>query len=145
MASINIKLDTVDETNRRGYTYRDVDYNFVLDSRGFDFNTFDDINSIRNGLVNIFTWRRGERIILPEFGNTLYRFLYEPMTIEVLNNIQVEIIEMIERWEPRVSVVDVSIKPFPDQNEILIELQYAIPTLTDTTIDFSTIISDAER
>ena len=78
MASINITLDTVNETNRRGYTYRDVDYNFVLDARGYDFNNFDDINAIRNGLVNIFSWRRGERIILPEFGNTLYRFLYEP-------------------------------------------------------------------
>ena len=145
MASIDIKLDTVDETNRRGYTYRDVDFTFELDAIGFDFNTLDDINAIRNGLVNIFTWRRGERIILPEFGNTLYRFLYEPINVEVLNNIQVEIIDMIKKWEPRVSVIDVSIKPFPDQHEILIELTYAIPTLTDVTIDFSTIINDSER
>ena len=145
MASINITLDTVNETKRRGYTYRDVDYNFVLDSSGFDFNTRDDLNAIRGGLVNIFSWRRGERIILPEFGNTLYKFLYEPINVEVLNDIQRECVDMIERWEPRVSIIDVSIRPFPDQNEVLIEMKYVVPTLTDSVLNFSTIINDAER
>lgn len=145
MASINITLDTVIETNRRGYTYRDVDYNFVLDARGYDFNNFDDINAIRNGLVNIFSWRRGERIILPEFGNTLNRFLYEPMTSEVLNDIQRECSDMITRWEPRVSIIDVNLEAFPDDHEVLVEIQYSIPSLTDAKLNFSTIITDSNR
>ena len=144
MSSINIILDTVNETKRRGYTYRDVDFKFTLDEKGYDFNTFDDINAVRNGLKNIFTWRRGERIILPEFGDTIYKFLYEPITPEVLNDIQAEAAAMIERWEPRVSIIDVSTKPFPDENEILIQIQYAIPTLTDNILDFSTIITEVE-
>ena len=145
MASINITLDTVNETNRRGYTYRDVDYKFVLDARGYDFHNLDDINAIRNGLVNIFSWRRGERIILPEFGNTLYRFLYESITSEVLNDIQRECVEMITRWEPRISILNVNLEAFPDDHEVLVEVQYTIPTLTDAQLNFSTIINDSKR
>jgi phage baseplate assembly protein W len=144
MASINISLDTSSEIKTRGYTYRDIDFKFILSEGSFDFKTFDDINSVRNGLRNILTWRRGERIILPEFGNVLYLYLYEPMTAEVLNDIQREVRDMITRWEPRVRIESINIVPFPDQNEIQIQIAYSIPTLSNEVINFSTIINEKE-
>lgn len=145
MSSINITLDSVNENKRRGYTYKDIDFKFILLDNGFDFKTFQDINSIRNGLKNIFTWRRGQRIILPEFGNVLYQYLYEPMTTEVLKNMQTEVVNMIQRWEPRVSIVKVNLVPYPDDNEVMIQLTYVIPTLSNETIEFSTIINDIDQ
>jgi phage baseplate assembly protein W len=144
MASINISLDTTTEAKKRGYIYRDIDFKFVLSEGSYDFKTFDNINAVRNGIKNIFTWRRGERIILPDFGNILYLYIYEPMTADVLNDIQREVRDMINRWEPRVVIDSVNIVPFPDQNEIQIQVSYSIPTLSNEIINFSTIINEKD-
>lgn len=145
MASINISLDSTTENRNRGYIYRDIDFSFILGDNGYDFKTFDNINSVRNGLKNIFTWKRGERIILPEFGNLLYLYLYEPMNEQTLKAIQVDIRQMITRWEPRVSINNINLTPFPDQNEIMIQITYSIPTLSKEVLDFSTVLNDIEQ
>jgi phage baseplate assembly protein W len=144
MSNIRVRLDNTTENKRRGYIYRDVDFKFILSESSFDFKTFDDINSVRNGIKNIFTWRRGERIILPEFGNLLYLYLYEPMTPQVLNDIQREVRDMITRWEPRVKIANINIETFPDDNEIKIQIEYSIPTLSNEILSFSTILNERE-
>ena len=145
MASINISLDSATENKNRGFIYRDIDFSFILGDNGYDFKTYDDLNSIRNGLKNIFSWRRGERIILPEFGNLLYFYLYEDMSDQTLKNLQVDVKKMITRWEPRILIQKINITPFPDSNEIMIEITYNIPTLVNEVFAFSTVLNDIDK
>jgi phage baseplate assembly protein W len=142
MANINLNLDITAEQEDRGHTFRDIDFKFILQEGRRDFKTFTDIEAVRNGLRNIFSWRQGERIINPEFGNVLFRYIYEPMTETVLANIQVDVTNMITRWEPRVIINEIFLLPIPDQNELIINIQYRIPTLNNKVINFSTLINE---
>jgi phage baseplate assembly protein W len=142
MASVNISFDSSNERKSRGFTYRDIDFKFILNEGKRDFKTFNDIESVRNGLRNIFSWRQGERIIIPEFGNVLIRYIYEPMTALTVANIQRDLKEMVERWEPRVKIDAINAVPFPDANELLLTVVYRIPTLSNKVINFSTLLNE---
>ena len=49
----------------------------------------------------------GERPMRPEFGCAIHDMLFEPGTIDLLSRIQVEVTDSLNRWEPRIDVIDV--------------------------------------
>lgn len=38
-----------------------------------------DADCIKTSLTNLFNYRLGQEVLEPEYGNDLYRYLYEPM------------------------------------------------------------------
>lgn len=64
-----------------------------------------DVDAVKNAVKNIFTWVPGERILLPEFGNTLRKLLYEGITEINSEQIVAECQMLMTKWEPR-AVID---------------------------------------
>jgi uncharacterized protein len=124
----------------RNFIYKDMEYYIKLDKVQKDISHSIDANAIQNSITNIFTFNPGERIIRPEFGNTLYKYLYETITDSLLDRLGQSCVDMIERWEPRVKVLNVNISPNSDQNEIGITLTYTIPSLGDEVLEMETAI-----
>jgi len=94
-----------------------------------DFKVDYDINAIRNSLKNLFTTTPGEKVLNPEFGMDLRRYLFEPATIEVAELIRSQIYTQIGTFEPRVKLNSVKITVFEDVNEFDISINYSIPSL----------------
>lgn len=94
-----------------------------------DFKLDYDINAVRNSLKNLFTTTPGEKVLNPEFGMDLRKYLFEPATIEVAELLRKEIYIQIGTFEPRVSLKDVKITVFEDVNEFDISINYSIPSL----------------
>jgi len=94
-----------------------------------DFKLDYDINAIRNSLRNLFTTTPGEKVLNPQFGMDLRKYLFEPATIEVAELIRSEIYTQIGTFEPRVKLNDVKITVFEDVNEFDISINYSIPSL----------------
>ena len=90
---------------------------------------------IKNALNNIFSFNRGEMILEPMFGNTLYRYLYEPMNKYTADKISRTIRQMVEDWEPRIKIIDIPIVGDDKNMTYYIKLQYLIPEL-DTYDEF---------
>lgn len=92
------------------------------------------VKAVQNSLHNIFTWLPGERILNPEFGNTLYKYLYSGITNYNTEQIIAEIQHCISEYEPRVSInqiVNVSTIDDTENNTIHLEIIYSIPTLNE--------------
>ena len=85
-------------------------------------------------IYNIFLFAPGERIILPEFGNSLYKYVYEGESEGYLDRLKEDVQEMIERWEPRVKIISVTVVGKPDENRVDIEILYTVPSLGDGVI-----------
>lgn len=121
----NLILDLSDnflfnqEKGVRSYKYRDIGTDnirlkYELEKNGqikysiSDLNTsnFDDV-AVKAALNNIFKYRPGQRILQPMFGNEIYQYLYEPMNKYTASKIVRTIRQMIERWEPRVEIIDI--------------------------------------
>ncbi len=91
------------------------------------------VNAIKQSLHNIFTWIPGERILNPEFGSKLRKYLYEGITNQNKELIMAEIQKCITQWEPRVQlvrVVDTSTVNDTENNTVKIDIIYIIPSLS---------------
>jgi phage baseplate assembly protein W len=93
------------------------------------------IEAVQTSLDNIFSWIPGERVLNPEFGNNLYKYLYEGITEYTEELIVAEIKNCVLRWEPRVSIINVynvSTVQDTEDNTIVLDIEYYINGLEDT-------------
>lgn len=92
------------------------------------------VNAVKNSIRQIFTWIPGERIINPEFGSNLRKYLYEPITEENQERIVAEIRQCALRWEPRI-IVDRVVKATTtddvENNTVKLDIYYRIKGLND--------------
>src|SRR6266568_9547512 len=65
--------------------------------------------SVRESICIILRTRPGERMMRPDFGCGLDRYLFEPNNISTLRLIQEEVKRSIVRWEPRVALNDIQV------------------------------------
>lgn len=70
--------------------------------------------NVRECICIILRTRPGERVMLPEFGCGLDRFLFEPNDTSTLRLIQEEIKRALTRWEPRIRLKDVEVSANPN-------------------------------
>jgi uncharacterized protein len=67
-------------------------------------------DNVREGIRVLLLTRQRERLMLPEFGGGLDRYLFEPNTPATRQLIQDEIRRALIRWEPRVQVETVTVE-----------------------------------
>ena len=140
-----IKLTDIAASNldnsslERGYLYKDlfldletsVYYNKQLNKNSIlkDVQASFDENAIRNSITNIFLTAPGQKILSPEFGLDLRRYLFEPISDFNAFAIKDDIDNRLPIMEPRVEVENVEVVSLPDDNEYIISLQINIPSL----------------
>ncbi len=64
---------------------------------------------VRESIRIILSTERRERVMMPEFGGGLRRFLFQPNTTATHRLIQESIKRAVGRWEPRVRVESVRV------------------------------------
>lgn len=142
MASIIYDLSLTNKTVVNNYTYKDVTTDLSKTYNNRDISVSIDYQAIQNGINNMFLFIQGERILLPEFGNTIYKYLYEPINDSTAASIVNEIKDMFDKWEPRVEIKSVNVVPKPDQNTYLIQIIYSVPSLNNEQIlQFNTALN----
>lgn len=122
-----------------GYLYKDlfldletsVYYNKQLNKSSIlkDVQGVFDENAVRNSITNIFLTAPGQKILSPEFGLDLRRFLFEPISEFNAFAIKDDIRNRLPLMEPRIEVDGVSVIPNADMNEYEINVQINIPSL----------------
>lgn len=85
-------------------------------------------DNVRESIRIILMTDPGERVMLPDFGGGLRRFLFEPNTVPTHRGIEDAITRSIARWEPRVSNPSVEVDPAPG------DAQAAIATIRYTLV-----------
>lgn len=119
------------------WMYKDMISAMTVDSTSRNVNASFDIDAIENSIYNMFLFKKGERIINPEFGNSLYVYLYEPMNKLTAKRIGQGVEDMFERWEPRVKIQNIIVTPLYDENTYVVEVNYTVPTLSDKLLNFT--------
>jgi phage baseplate assembly protein W len=83
--------------------------------------------NVREAICVILRTRPGERIMRPDFGCGLDRYLFEPNSIATLRLIQEEVKLSIQRWEPRVTLNDIVVAVNPaDARAVDITIYYTL-------------------
>ena len=135
-SSIIFDVSSHDKTVEKNYTFKDVAVDMTIDIANRDIEDNIDLRAIEGGITNIFLFAKGERIIQPEFGSSIYQHLYEPINEFTAEKIVRSIREDFERWEPRVNIVKIDVTPYEDQNTVYVQVFYTVPALGDSVLTF---------
>jgi phage baseplate assembly protein W len=95
--------------------------------KGNDLKADYDENAIKNSLKNLFNTKPGQRFLFPLYGLDLNQFLFEAITPINAQLIGERIVNSIEKFEPRVTVLNVEVVSDPDNNLYIITIVVEIP------------------
>lgn len=74
--------------------------------------TTDDYRRVKDSIYQILMTYPGERIMNPEFGCRIKNFIFDNITdITILGMVKYEIETAINKWEPRIQLLDVILTP----------------------------------
>ncbi len=83
--------------------------------------------NVREAICIILRTRPGERLLRPDFGCGLDRYLFEPNGVATLRLIQEEVKRALSRWEPRIALDDVRVATNPaDARAVDITIAYTL-------------------
>lgn len=84
---------------------------------GYFDQTFTSIDEATANMYNLLLTQRGERLMQPEFGTSIYGRLFEPITTDLKTEIEGEVREAVETWLPYVELFDVEVNISTDNIE----------------------------
>ena len=119
---INLNVKNRDQISNK-WTYNDISTPFTNDFKGNK-----DVAAVRGSIANILNWRKGQRILYPQFGNDLESFIYENVNDIMIKNIKKSVTSMLSD-EPRINVINIIVTPQDNSLGIRINVEYSIPTL----------------
>ncbi|HLK69145.1 MAG TPA: GPW/gp25 family protein [Bryobacteraceae bacterium] len=95
--------------------------------------------NIREAIQIILKTQNRERLNLPQFGAGLQLYLFEPNTVATRTQIQDSITKSLQAWEPRISLMDVTVEQDPSDTQAAIAtIQYKlVATQVKQTINVS--------
>lgn len=85
-----------------------------------------DVELIQGNILQILGTRRGERVMLPEFGSRIMDYIFQKLTHTTCVLIRHELIRAIARWEPRVILnkQDTTVTAYPSEFMVVADLRY---------------------
>ena len=89
-------------------------------------STYTTKDQIKSNLVNLLLTSTGERVMNPNFGTELKRFLFEGITdsnSEILKN---SVLNSIAIYIPEITVINIIIQPNTDYNSIDLNIDYVV-------------------
>jgi phage baseplate assembly protein W len=115
-------------------TFKDLSVTFKKHPVTDDLVIVKDKAAITQSIVNLLLTNKGERMFQPELGSGIYATLFEPLDYGTAGIIRSTVIDVLERYEPRVIVSNVIVSPDFDSNGYSIELTYVIRGREDTPV-----------
>lgn len=79
---------------------------------------------VSQSILLILETERGERLMRPDFGAGLRRFLMKPNTVSTRKQIEREVTISLTRFEPRIELQRVTVSAGADPALALIEIEY---------------------
>jgi phage baseplate assembly protein W len=126
--------------NRKTRQYSDLNLLFTAHPTTADITKKVDEEAVKASIRNLISTRNYERPFHPEIGCQVFSLLFEnfnPITIQVMKN---TIRDVIQKYEPRVKLLDVNIRDLSDNNEIQVEVFFKLIN-SEKPITLTSVIS----
>ncbi|SRR5713101_788980 len=82
---------------------------------------------VRQAIKMILSTAKGERVMRPDFGCDIHAFVFTTLDITNLTLMKSAVREALVRWEPRIEVNDVTVKPdLVREGQLQISVNYTI-------------------
>ena len=119
-------------------SFKDINITFKKHPVTDDLVVSRDASAIKQAIVNLLLTNKGERLMNPDYGSDIRSYLFEPLDYGTASQITGNIRYTIDRWEPRINVLNLNATPNFDDNGFDVEMTYEIRGTDDppVTVDF---------
>jgi phage baseplate assembly protein W len=119
--------------------YKDLSLNLTPNPVTGDTPPATNEAAVKKALITLIRTPLGTKPFSPEYGTRLYDFLFRPADAETESDINEELNQCIEKFEPRAKVV--SITTNMDNDGIEIQLNYYVTTVSPALQTLTTTIT----
>lgn len=92
--------------------------NFIL--------TYTTLDQAKSNLIMVLLTNEGERIMHPDFGCSIRKFLFEQIDTTLISKIENKIREQVSKWLPYILIKNLNIEPKTDNHIISIKIDFAL-------------------
>ena len=124
---------------RNTKTFSDLNLLFTASPSTGDITKKVDEEAIKSSLRNLISTKNYERPFHPEIGCQIFSLLFENFTSVTSQVMRKTIQDVVNKFEPRVDILDVLVFETPDENNLNVSLTFKIinterPVTVNTTI-----------
>ena len=119
-------MATVTTTENFVRDFRDLDLSFNIHPVRKDVNVHKSERAVINSIKNLVLTNHYERPFQPELGSNIRRLLFENVDAVMAAQIEREIEETIENFEPRAQISNVTAIAAPDENKYNIVMEFFV-------------------
>ena len=85
------------------------------------------VEDIEQAIALILGTAPGERPMRPEFGCAVHDVVFDTIDAAIVGKVQTAVHEALERWEPRIEVVELDVEPSDeDAGKLLVGITYRV-------------------
>ena len=106
--------------------YRDLDLFFAKRSSDSDVNVLNNVSAIKRSVRNLVLTNFYEKPFHPEISGGVREMLFQPLTPVVAQVISRKIEEVVEIYEPRVELLNVTVTPKYTENAFDVNIEFMI-------------------
>jgi hypothetical protein len=118
------RADVLINNNKRTELNSDFLTSFAVSPVGNQLGRVTNEKSVVQSLKNIISTDLGERLFQPNIGSDIRRMLFENIAQENLTAVSSYIQTAILKNEPRVSLINIDVTSYPEENGISITIYY---------------------
>jgi len=111
---------------RTSTSLSDLNLSFEIDSNTGDLNKMSDDTVIRRALENLLTTAKTEKPFRDDYGSDLKLNLFEVVSHHQLSMVESQVVNIVERGEPRIKVLNVNVDGDLDNHYIEVSIEYMI-------------------
>ena len=108
-------------------SYKDLSFTFKINPLRKDLNILKDENAIKRSLLNLFSYRKGEKFFNSSFGSGIPDLLFEPFDFATAGLLKNEVSLLISKYEPRVNLLEVIVDLNEAEYTYDVQIVYTIP------------------
>jgi len=123
----------------RAVDYLDIDLTFAKRPSG-DIYKKRDAAAVKQSIKNLLLTDFYEKPFQPFFGANLRAMLFELADEDTEDEVEENIINAINKYEPRAEILTISVNVLPDQNDMRVSVHFKIIS-TQETVTFTTNLS----
>jgi phage baseplate assembly protein W len=119
-------IPTISPLRKKRTLYSDFYKDLTTNPISNDLATRKDEDAIKESLKNLILTDRGERLMQPNLGSDVRASLFENATPVTLKILEERVRDVINNYEPRVSLIDVNVTSLYDDNRVQVTIYFYV-------------------
>jgi len=132
--------NTSNKSKRVSRIYKDLDLDFGRNVVTNDVNRLTDAEAVKRSVRNLIQTNHFERPFHPEIGGNVRSLLFEPVTPLTALNLQRQVQEVLNNFEPRAKINQIIARPDIDGNRYHLRIMFYVigtpqPVVVETFLE----------